>query len=81
MASDKLLGKPDEMLDGKQLNRVSILGQVVQSWAKITQVSLKSDLRSENFKRKFVTIIFVYNLKTECPSKNKENKNLTLGEC
>ena len=42
---------------------LSIQGWVVQSWG----------FRSESFKRKFILVIFVYNLMIRCSEKNKEN--------
>lgn len=35
------------------------------------RVSVKSDFKSGNFKRKFGVILFVYNLLIECTKRNK----------
>ena len=34
---------------------------------------MKSDLKSESLKRKFIIMLFVYNFKIGCPKKNREN--------
>ena len=47
--------------------------QVVQSWVKVTQVSMKFDFRSENFKRKFSSNLFACSLIIGCSKNISEN--------
>ena len=55
------------------LGIISHLGQVVQSWVKITRVSARFEFRFENFKSISAWILFVYELMIGSSKNNREN--------